>query len=209
LAPRSPEPLVALPPPAQHIAVARDDAFSFLYPHLIAGWREQGAEIFFFSPLADEAPPEACDFCWLPGGYPELHAGRLAASGRFFAGLERFAERRPIHGECGGYMTLGAALTDASGAVHRMAGLLGVETSFAKRRMNLGYRDAVLVADCGLGPRGRGLKGHEFHYSTLLTTGGDEPFANVADVYGASPAPSGSRRGRVTGSFFHVIAGAE
>jgi cobyrinic acid a,c-diamide synthase len=201
-------PLSALSPPGQRIAVARDAAFSFLYPHLLKGWRAGGAEICCFSPLADEAPAEDCDFCWLPGGYPELHAGRIAAAENFLRGLRRFAERRPVHGECGGYMALGAALTDAAGTAHRMAGLLGVETSFAKRRMNLGYRDATLIAACGLGAAGRRFKGHEFHYSTLVTTGGDEPLANVSDAYGASPTPSGSRRGNVTGSFFHVIAEA-
>jgi cobyrinic acid a,c-diamide synthase len=196
----------ALSPPGQRIAVARDAAFSFFYPHLLSGWRDAGAEIRFFSPLADEPPPLDSNFCWLPGGYPELHAGRIASAGNFLAGLRRFAESHPVHGECGGYMTLGAALTDASGTVHRMAGLLGVETSFAKRRMNIGYRDAALIADCGLGAAGRKFKGHEFHYSTLVTTGGDEAFALVSDAYGAAPTPSGSRRGHVTGSYFHIIA---
>ena len=196
----------ALSPPGQRIAIARDAAFSFLYPHVLSGWRDSGAEVRFFSPLADEAPPVDSDFCWLPGGYPELHAGRLADAANFLNGLRRFAADRPVHGECGGYMTLGAALTDASGAVHPMAGLLGVETSFAKRKMNLGYRDATLVAACGLGAAGQKFKGHEFHYSTLLTTGGDEFFAHVSDAYGAAPIASGSRRGLVTGSFFHIIA---
>jgi cobyrinic acid a,c-diamide synthase len=200
--------LSALSPPGQRIAVARDAAFSFLYPHLLSGWRASGAEIRFFSPLADEAPPVDCDFCWLPGGYPELHAGRIAAAANFLGGLRRFASSHPVHGECGGYMTLGAALTDASGAIHRMAGLLGVETSFAKRRMNLGYREATLDAACGLGVAGQRFRGHEFHYSALLTTGGDEPFAHVSDAYGSGPTPSGSRRGAVTGSFFHIIAEA-
>jgi cobyrinic acid a,c-diamide synthase len=199
---------IALSPPGQRIAIARDAAFSFLYPHLLSNWRDAGAEIRFFSPLADEAPPNDCDFCWLPGGYPELHAGRIAAAEHFLGGLQRFARERPVHGECGGYMVLGAALTDASGAVHRMAGLLGVETSFAKRQMNLGYRNAALAADCGLGAAGRKFKGHEFHYSTLTSIGGDDPFAHVSDAYGAAPVPGGSRRGAVTGSFFHIIAEA-
>ena len=117
---------VALRPPGQRIALARDAAFSFIYPHLLQGWRAAGAEIVSFSPLADELPPEFCDVCWLPGGYPELHAGRLAAASRFRDGLRRFAETRSVHGECGGYMALGASLTDASGVSHPMAGLLGV-----------------------------------------------------------------------------------
>jgi cobyrinic acid a,c-diamide synthase len=198
-------PRPALRPPGQRIALARDAAFSFLYPHVVGGWRAAGAEIVPFSPLADEAPPDVCDVCWLPGGYPELHAGRLAAASRFLDGLRRFAETRPVHGECGGYMALGERLTDASGAAHRMAGLLPVETSFARRRMTLGYREARLAAPCALGPAGALLRGHEFHYATLVSEG-DAPFAFVTDAYGAAPAPAGSRLGNVTGSFFHAIA---
>jgi cobyrinic acid a,c-diamide synthase len=196
----------ALPPPGRRIALARDDAFSFVYPHLVRGWRAAGAEIVAFSPLADEPPPADCDACWLPGGYPELHAGRLAGAGRFLAGLRLFAETRPVHGECGGYMALGASLTDASGAAHPMAGLLGVETSFAKRRMTLGYREARLAADCAVGPAGATMRGHEFHYATIVSGGGDAPFALVTDAYGAEPTSAGGRRGLVTGSFFHAIA---
>lgn len=199
---------LAVKPPGQRIALARDEAFSFIYPHLVRGWRAAGAEIVAFSPLADQAPPADCDACWLPGGYPELHAGRLAEAKRFHEGLRRFAATRPVHGECGGYMALGAALTDAAGETHRMAGLVGVETSFARRRMTLGYREARLAADCVLGRQGARLRGHEFHYSTIAAAGGDEPFAFVTDAYGAAHAPAGSRRGHVTGSFFHVIAEA-
>ena len=197
---------IALKPPGQRIALARDEAFSFIYPHLAEGWRAAGAEIVAFSPLADEPPAADCDVCWLPGGYPELHAGRLAAAERFREGLRRFAETKPTHGECGGYMALGVSLIDASGVSHPMAGLLGVETSFAKRRMTLGYREARLVADCALGAAGAALRGHEFHYATIASTGNDDPFALVADAHGAAASPAGSRRGQVTGSFFHVIA---
>jgi cobyrinic acid a,c-diamide synthase len=174
----------------------------------VQGWRAAGAEIVPFSPLADEAPPRDCDLCWLPGGYPELHAGRLAAAARFREGLRRFAEARPVHGECGGYMALGQSLVDASGTAHPMAGLIGVETSFEKRRMTLGYREARIASDCALGQKGALMRGHEFHYATIVATGADEPFAHVRDVYGSREAPSGSRRGRVTGSFFHVVAEA-
>jgi cobyrinic acid a,c-diamide synthase len=197
---------IALRPPGQRIALARDAAFSFIYPHLVRGWRAAGAEIVAFSPLADEPPAADCDFCWLPGGYPELHAGRLAAAARFRHGLRRFAETRPVHGECGGYMALGESLIDASGAAYPMAGLLGITTSFAKRRMTLGYREARIATNCALGRQGALMRGHEFHYATIVAAGSDKPFAFVRDVYGAPPAPAGSRRGRVTGSFFHVIA---
>ena len=145
--------LSALPPPAQRIAIARDEAFSFLYPHILAGWRKAGAELTFFSPLANEPPPEDCDLCWLPGGYPELHAGQLAAAARFLDGLRRFAKTKPVHGECGGYMVLGQSLTDQAGHAHRMAGLLDASFSFAKRKLHLGYRQARLAAAHPLGPK--------------------------------------------------------
>ncbi len=195
-----------LPPPGRRIALARDAAFSFTYPHLLAGWRAAGAAIVPFSPLADEPPPDDCDACWLPGGYPELHGARLAAARGFLDGLRRFAETRPVHGECGGYMVLGRSLVDAEGTTHAMAGLLDLETSFARRRLHLGYRRAELLADTPLGPAGTRLAGHEFHYASVVTRGDDAPLALVADAYGSTPAPDGSRRGTVTGSFFHAIA---
>lgn len=199
---------IAIPPPAQRIAVAQDAAFTFLYPHLKRQWREAGAELVPFSPLADEAPDPACDACWLPGGYPELHAGRLSAAGSFHKGMRRFAEARPVHGECGGFMVLGEALEDAAGQTHRMLGLLGHATSFAKPRMNLGYRQARLSADCAIGRRGATVRGHEFHYSRVTDAGRDEPLAEIADGAGTPLGPSGARRGLVTGTFFHAIATA-
>ena len=195
-----------LRPPGQRIAIARDAAFSFIYPHLVEGWRQQGAEISWFSPLLDQAPPDGCDICWLPGGYPELHAGQIAAASRFLDGLRAFAATRPVHGECGGYMVLGQALTAADGSVHGMAGLLGVATSFAKRKMNLGYRDVRLASTGCLGTAGAHFRGHEFHYASIADPGQDAPFAFAQDAYGSQAIVSGSARGKVTGSFFHVIA---
>jgi cobyrinic acid a,c-diamide synthase len=195
-----------VPPPGQRIALARDEAFSFIYPHVLDGWRRSGAEIVAFSPLADEAPPETCDACWLPGGYPELHAGRLAAAERFREGLARFAATRPVHGECGGYMVLGEALEDADGTAHRMTGLLGHATSFAQRKLHLGYREARLLSDGPLGKAGVLMRGHEFHYAALTAPGNDEPVAELADSQGEALGASGGRRGNVTGTFFHAIA---
>jgi cobyrinic acid a,c-diamide synthase len=195
----------AIAPPAQRIALARDAAFSFVYPHIIEHWRSAGAEIHLFSPLADEAPPEICDLCWLPGGYPELHAGRLSAAAHFLEGLRTFARTRPIHGECGGYMVLGQTLTDAEGHTHPMAGLLGLATSFAQRKMQLGYRNAELLCDGPLGKAGTRFKGHEFHYATITSRGDDDAFALITDAYGSKPLAAGNRRGLVSGSFFHLI----
>ena len=196
----------ALPPPGNRIALARDDAFTFIYPHVSPAGEHAGATIVPFSPLADEPPPEDCDCCWLPGGYPELHAGRLAAATTFHAGLRRFAETRAVHGECGGYMVLGEGLEDADGTRHAMAGLLGHATSFAKRRLTLGYREARLAADSPVSPRGATVRGHEFHYATLTDPGRDAPFAEIRDGQGKSLGPAGGRRGLVSGGFFHAIA---
>jgi cobyrinic acid a,c-diamide synthase len=199
-----------LPPPAQRIAIARDEAFSFLYPHIFAGWQKAGVEIAFFSPLANEPPPGHCDLCWLPGGYPELHAGRLAAAERFLDGLRSFADTRPIHGECGGYMVLGQSLTDEAGHAYRMAGLLGASFSFAKRKLHLGYRRARLAEVHPLGERGALLRGHEFHYASIeAKSERDPPFAFIQDAYGGAEQAEGNRRGKVSGSFFHVIAAEE
>ena len=195
-----------LRPPGQRIALAQDAAFSFMYAHVLEGWRALGAQVLPFSPLADEAPDPACDALWLPGGYPELHAGRLAAATRFRDGVRAFARGRPVHGECGGYMVLGQALTDAEGTTHPMLGLLDLQTSFARRKMNLGYRAARLIAPSPLGAAGETVRGHEFHYATVTTRGADDPLADLADAEGRSLGAAGSRRGPVTGSFFHAIA---
>ncbi len=193
-------------PPAQKIALARDAAFSFTYPHLLEGWRAAGAEIAPFSPLADEAPATDADLVWLPGGYPELHAGRIAAASTFKAGLRKHAETKPVHGECGGYMALGSTLIDKDGVAHEMAGLLGLVTSYEKRKFHLGYRRAVLDAPMPGFDAGAALRGHEFHYTTILDEP-DAPLAQVADADGNPVPETGSRVGNVTGTFFHLITG--
>ncbi|WP_255448605.1 cobyrinate a,c-diamide synthase [Telmatospirillum sp. J64-1] len=194
-----------MPPLGQRIAIARDDAFSFTYAGLLDSWRTEGAELAFFSPLADEAPPEDCDGLYLPGGYPELHAGRLAAADRFMGGLRAAAARgAAIFGECGGFMTLGESLTDAQGQRHAMAGLLPLETSFAERRLHLGYRRAVLLADSFLGPAGRVYRGHEFHYATITRQDGPTLF-RASDAAGRDMGPMGLASGKAAGSFLHVI----
>lgn len=197
-------------PPAQRIALAQDNAFAFVYPHLLAGWRAAGAEVLPFSPLRDEAPDASADICWLPGGYPELHAGTLAAAETFRSGMQHFAQTKPVHGECGGYMALGAGLVDKDGVRHQMAGLLGVETSFAKRKFHLGYRRATLRAPIPGAATGAQLRGHEFHYATILDEP-DAPLAQITDSNGLTVPETGTYRqtaggGVVSGTFFHLIA---
>jgi cobyrinic acid a,c-diamide synthase len=198
-----------LPPPGQRIALAHDRAFSFMYPHLLESWRRDGAEILPFSPLADQAPDAGADAVWLPGGYPELHGGVLAAARQFQDGLRALAARSvPVHGECGGYMVMGQGIEDAQGRRHAMAGLLKVETSFARRRLHIGYRRARLLAIGVLGAAGTEIMGHEFHYASVLAVG-DEPLVDCRDANGAAVAEAGARRGSVSGTFFHAIDGRQ
>ena len=195
-----------LPPLGQRIAVARDDAFAFSYAALLEGWRRQGAEISFFSPLADEAPVAGCDALYLPGGYPELHAGRLAAARRFLSGLKGMAaDNLPIFGECGGYMVLGRSLTDGEGCVHAMAGLLPVETSFAAPRLHLGYRRATLLTAIPFGSVGAVFAGHEFHYASVTAGAEEACLFSQCDALGEGQARVGHRQGSVCGSFLHLI----
>lgn len=196
---------VALQPPGQRIALAHDRAFSFIYPHIVSGWQRAGAEISYFSPLADEAPPADSDAIWLPGGYPELHAQELAGATTFKAGMRDAAARDiPIHGECGGYMVLGAGLEAADGSRCEMLGLLSLETSLAKRQLHLGYRHARFLGELGArGLSGEAL-GHEFHFATIIANS-DAPLAEITDASGTPVADGGARRGSVTGTFFHVI----
>ncbi|MFP6731576.1 MAG: cobyrinate a,c-diamide synthase [Alphaproteobacteria bacterium] len=195
-----------LPPLGQHIAVARDGAFAFAYPWLLEAWRRAGSELSFFSPLSDEAPHDQADAVYLPGGYPELHAGRLAANGAFRAGLARAAERHAlVYGECGGYMVLGQALIDGEGESHAMTGLLPHTTSFAEPRLHLGYRRLTLASDGPLGTAGAGFRGHEFHYASLLEEAGAQPLFQAADSAGRPVPPMGAVAGRVLGSFAHLV----
>ena len=195
-----------VPPLGQRIAVANDIAFAFAYPHLLDGWHRAGATVIPFSPLADEAPAADADAIFLPGGYPELHAGCIAAAEAFASGIRRAAEARTIiYGECGGYMVLGDALTDGDGATHRMLGLLPVETSFARRGLHLGYRTVTTGPH---GPRSwcaRTFRAHEFHHSTIRSEGDAAHLFDASDAEGTPLGSVGRCVGSVSGSFMHLI----
>ena len=156
--------------------------------------------------LADEAPDGAADAVYLPGGYPELHAGRLAGNGAFLDGLRVAAARGGvIYGECGGYMVLGEGLVDGDGRRHGMAGLVPLETSFAERRLHLGYRQARLTSDGPLGRGGAEYRGHEFHYASILREHAADPLFLCRDARDDDLGPAGSRCGSVMGSFVHLV----
>ena len=197
---------VPVPPLGQRIAVARDEAFCFVYHALLEGWRSQGAELSFFSPLAYEPPGAAADAIYLPGGYPELWADRLASAEVFMTGLLRAAAKGAvIYGECGGYMVLGDALIDRERRSWRMSGLLPLVTSFAERRLHLGYRRAILRTGTPLGTAGAVFRGHEFHYATITRQGAATPLISVFGAADEDLGACGLRQGSVFGSFIHLI----
>ncbi|MEQ8667112.1 MAG: cobyrinate a,c-diamide synthase [Rhodospirillales bacterium] len=203
-------PSAPVPPPldplGQRIALADDRAFAFRYGHVLDGWRTAGADILPFSPLAGDGLPAGADAVYLPGGYPELHAGAIAANAAFLGGLRQAADDGvPIVGECGGYMVLGQGLVDADGARHAMAGLLPVETSFAERKLHLGYRRAELLADCPLGAAGTMFRAHEFHYASVVSEDGEGRMFESTDAFGDPQPAAGHIRGSVCGSFVHLI----
>ena len=135
-----------------------------------------------------------------------MHAGKLATSLDFITGLKNAARRGAfVYGECGGYMALGNGLINADGKRHQMAGLLPLVTSFEKRQLHLGYRNARVLSDLPFANKGSTLACHEFHYSTLLEEGAADRLFNAIDARGEDIGTCGLRVGNVAGSYMHVI----
>lgn len=178
----------------RRIAVARDAAFSFLYAANLDTLRTLGAGLEFFSPLADTRLPNA-DALYLPGGYPELHAGTIAANAGMREALHAFdAAGKPILAECGGMMSLFETLIDGSGITHRMFGLLPGATAMQAGLQALGLQ----AVDLGAGE----LRGHSFHYSSLDTP--LSPIARAHNPNGRHSEEAVYRRGHLTASYVHL-----
>ena len=184
-------------------------AFSFVYPHVLDGWRRAGAEIVAFSPLADEPPPERAMPAGCPAAIRSCTPARSPRARRFRDGTAAVRATRPVHGECGGYMVLGESLDDADGSRHAMTGLLGHATSFAQRKLHLGYREARLLADSALGRR-RHDRARPRIPLRVADLGRRRRAArrSVPTAKAGRSGQAGGRRGHVTGTFFHAIAAA-
>ncbi|WP_068083621.1 cobyrinate a,c-diamide synthase [Polycladidibacter stylochi] len=198
-----------LAPLSQKIAIAKDVAFAFSYPQHIAEWKRQGVEITYFSPLNDEAPSQNATAIFLPGGYPELYAQRLSRALNFKAAMQSAAQQGTlIYGECGGFMCLGEQLIDKAGVTHPMLGLLPLTTSFEKRKLHLGYRQLQLTdrqKTAPVLPWQHTLVAHEFHYASIIEQGAAQPLFNAVDALGIPLEAMGLQKGRVAGSFAHII----
>lgn len=176
------------------IAVARDAAHAFLYPANLDTLRALGATITFFSALEGTALPAGTDAVWLPGGYPELHAERLAGNTKMqFALRAHHAAGRPVLAECGGMMGLFDTLTDREGRVHRMAGLLPGSTTMQPRLQALGLQAVAM-------PEGE-LRGHSFHHSRCDTA--RVPWRRATNPNGGATAEPVFREQRLTASYVH------
>lgn len=191
-----------LPPPispllaGKTVAIARDAAFCFLYPANLDTLRALGAQLTFFSPLADQPVPDGADAVYLPGGYPELHGETLAQAQHWQASIRAaHAAGRPILAECGGMMAMAESITDKDGHAWPMAGLLPGQVKMGGRLAGLGAQGMPTAAGV--------LRGHTFHYSRLET-------ATPAAAH-AVKHPSGAegealyRSGSLTASYFHAF----
>jgi cobyrinic acid a,c-diamide synthase len=178
----------------RRIAIARDDAFCFLYPANLDVLAQAGAALCWFSPLAGDALPD-CDAVWLPGGYPELHLSRLAQRTDLHAALRAHVDAgKPLLAECGGMLSLLDALAASEGDAHPMAGLLRGWAVVRKRLAGLGMQSVVL-------PEGT-LRGHTFHYAHAEI---DAPvLAYAVNPDGGPASEAVYRRQRLTASFVHV-----
>jgi cobyrinic acid a,c-diamide synthase len=185
------------------IGVAMDVAFQFYYQENLALLRQAGAELVFWSPLRDEVPD--VDGLYFGGGYPELHAARLAENAAAVKAVRQRAERGlPIYAECGGLMYLAEALEDVEGRAHPMVGLLPATVRMRPRRMTLGYREVRFTADAPLGRAGTVARGHEFHYSTLETVPETVPRAWRLEGRHGGDRPEGYLIGRTFMTYVHL-----
>ncbi len=199
------------------IGVARDNAFCFYYPDNIEVLEESGADIVYFSPVEDPALPDDLDGVYLGGGYPELHAEKLAQNEGVRNALRKYCENgMPVYAECGGFMYLCERLIGKDGASFDMAGCFPFATRMQDKLRSLGYREISFAKDTPVGRKAMVARGHEFHYSRLEECdNGSENVAKdgsveIQDVYEATDR-SGAQRScpgylvnRCLGSYVHL-----
>lgn len=194
-------------PSSLRLAVAEDEAFSFVYADLRQTLEARGVSWLPCSPLRDARVPDDAQALYLPGGYPEEHGQALAENRAFMNSLRSFAQRRPIYAECGGLMLLTRALVDRNGRTHELAGILPGQTTMRDRIARLGYAEVTLLQDSLWGSKGDQCRGHEFHFSDLkLNEHGSSDWQQVyqVDYRGGLRTLEGYQKGRVLASYVHL-----
>jgi cobyrinic acid a,c-diamide synthase len=186
------------------IAVARDEAFCFCYPENLELLTAAGARIVPFSPLGDRSLPAGIDGLYLPGGYPELHAEKLAGNERLLREIRDAAVAGlPVYAECGGYMLLAEAIDGRP-----MAGVFPTRARMLPKRKALGYRAVTFTRDTILGPAGTVARGHEFHYSEAVMPSGIPRAYRLTRADGTVLEDEGFVSGNVLGSYVHLHFGS-
>ena len=186
------------------IGVAQDQAFCFYYQDNLELLEAEGAELVRFSPMSDRVLPDV-DMLYLGGGYPELHGKALADNVSMRAAIRQFAERGgTIYAECGGMMYLTQAIRDFAATSHEMVGLFPAEAVMQKSSMTLGYRTMSCSRRCILGEAGMTARGHEFHYSTLVSRGPLDYACGLRDAQGDSKGSDGLVMGNTLALYTHI-----
>ena len=190
------------------IGIAQDEAFHFYYPDNLEALSRLGVEWASFSPLADARLPDDLDGLYFGGGYPEVHAERLAANAGMIDEIRRFvAGGGVVYAECGGLMYLGRSLATTDGAAHAMAGVLPIRTAMLPRLKTLGYAEVCWTADSLWGRAGQTARGHEFHYSEIVEghqwCDGWQP-AFAVRRRGEPPAMAGFCKENVLAGYVHL-----
>lgn len=186
------------------IGVAYDPAFCFYYAENLELLKAAGAELIYFSPLRDQVLPDV-DLLYLGGGYPEVHARRLADNVAMRRAIGAFAARGgAIYAECGGLMYLTQSILDGEGQSHEMVGVFPANAVMRPSGFTIGYREVELTRPCLLGNDGVKAKGHEFHYSALTPTGALDYACQVTNVQGNLKGQDGLIAGNTLALYTHL-----
>jgi cobyrinic acid a,c-diamide synthase len=186
------------------VGVAYDAAFCFYYAENLELLKAAGAELIYFSPLHDQALPNV-DLLYLGGGYPEIHASRLADNAAMRRAIGAFAARGgAIYAECGGLMYLTQSILDGEGRSHEMVGVFPANAVMRPSGFTIGYREVELTRPCLLGEDGLKAKGHEFHYSALTATGALDYACQVTNAQGYRKGQDGLIAGNTLALYTHV-----
>ncbi|MFH0998607.1 MAG: cobyrinate a,c-diamide synthase [Pseudomonadota bacterium] len=192
------------------IGVAMDPAFCFYYPDNLDALTAAGADLVYFSPIADTRLPEGLGGIYFGGGYPELYAQRLAENSQLRSQvLASSLKGMPIYAECGGLMYLCRELTDLDGRNHPMTGCFSFSTRMLQRLKTLGYREITLKNDTILGPAGQTVRGHEFHYSEIIPPAEVPGMYAVTSRFGEPEVEEGFQVNKTLGSYIHLHFGSQ
>jgi cobyrinic acid a,c-diamide synthase len=187
------------------IGVPSDHAFSFYYEDNLDLLREQGAEIVRFSPLRDRSLPASLDALYLGGGYPELHAERLSSNRQMIEDVHAFAASgRPVYAECGGMIYLSESLKTTDGVTYAMAGVLPLSIQMTAKLVRFGYVTVEFTEDCLLGLKGTTVRGHSFHYSSIVSRGDIATSYRLQYSMSGKEELEGFRQGNVLASYVHL-----